>query len=1711
MTFHPQYGHWSRETFSDSGGAIYENPGEFEIRGGVTKLIPVNFNTGTYSFNAPWDQVPEWHINSTMDSKSIVTGDFFIYTGTTTSSYGNIGTYYNSAFYTSGNQSCFVLGLGPDGLGSGVTIELDTRSLWAAQSGSLTGTGDCAFYPSIIFARNGTELKYAQIEIRPDGLRIPYISGAYIPGDYNDALRAIRIIKNGDDIILMTQKDEQVLYVNDGMQDYSSAIPNVEDYIAFGSWPQVQSNKYYSGAAGNAKFIDFYTSPNSSGFQGMALWDDVKINTGLAVSIRPEDYFPDYPGGDKVIYTDEWHPSNSITSYQNAFVSVIGTSGGRTKVEVEYLEPLGDYGDKQWTQYSEYLNITSGHNETYYLGLTDIPVQSDKFGNALRFKITSTKAAFDRGVPPEVDTITVIANNNANVGIIKPNWKMSALPKEHIVYPDIIAHDKYIPKPSPQDIWFLHNEDGIDNIACNTYISQAQVGLLSGLVTGTLTDFDTVPQGLVKITDGIYGNAWSNFGYSGEYVAVWESTNSYFTGSSGDGGMAEGELLDIYSIYPTGAMTLAYGTHSVKYSIYKYSDFDGVERKAQKVRVINYNKETTDSSYYDTWVGMHINNMQVPSKTGTQRQFGIIEGIIKIPKGPGVTIALHEGATTSKVFLKGSEYRTPKPFACATKYFKTHTGEGQNGPTYASFGVLPRSTGLSIPNYYEYGEWTEPFDRDRVDEFILYSVTGYIADHSYIIYSGGDVTNWRIGAGITGGAQIALNWGTGWGESGTLGTVQEINENFNEQGYVVDYVPVRRNSLLFEGWFRPYGIRDHTETEQLLASLTDNHASARGMHVYLSRDGSIRTTVQTATCYASFGLMGDSVVASPVTNELNSKEYRVLWGNWNHIGICTEFAAIGDGNIASNQPAAPIDPYTREVLHGARASKIYLTLNGRIVDEVDCCYDTYSKLNYNSGALAAGYPPVDAVKDSLPPLKMLAARTGAFISTIGSGVYTDFDHVRMSVRDSADVLTDIFTLGSKDTPGLLSHKNAPKPFAPVASGVSHWELAHIYRFDEQLDKYNLLDDGFAPGHALLAGWPTLASGTSELEPYEADPIYFISEDTGPDGRRALRIGPGARIDIPWNSFDERLFNGPYSMDYSGNYIVTGTSHYTGYMADRGYAFSRQCSDSAPRMGGWFKLNKYPTTGIMDLCTFDEFGAPEDYGKHQVYMGVDYTGGFKLGTRYNFSTTNEVGPYHANVGVLDLNTWYHLGLNFSLRENMIEVANRNLWKLYLNGERVWQASISAGTGGGSVLSQGRAMAYQGIQGYGAGTNFSKFRVGGDLPRTGATHSWSYCYGDISVQDFVIGYQLQLDATGDSVGDTSQWDWAALASTGQKYGRDEIMVANGTTVATISGGPGTGTAYYPATLYEDAGEQLVFFTVNRGNDYESLLNRGLALYPEVPFVNAASYYVIYQDDNSREVIGSTDSPIQIGDTVPSEGVNLALVNISSWDPEKSISTFNLSDRTYSNITPKIFGDRYLSFDTISGSMISRQATMTDNVRVSSIPVYSNNSSISNPGYFMHQIGDDKKGVYIKSAYGHASASGDLVFSNLDKINNAISIKDVDGNEIDYETFSYKLIATGSFNNIQLQDGTFAVTLVGQKQTIGQSVFIHYPSIDYRNGYINLQDKEVYNPIPVMKHIYTDMSTPFSGEFSTNYGIFKNKFDITIYGATTGELMTDNQGSL
>ena len=244
--------------------------------------------------------------------------------------------------------------------------------------------------------------------------------------------------------------------------------------------------------------------------------------------------------------------------------------------------------------------------------------------------------------------------------------------------------------------------------------------------------------------------------------------------------------------------------------------------------------------------------------------------------------------------------------------------------------------------------------------------------------------------------------------------------------------------------------------------------------------------------------------------------------------------------------------------------------------------------------------------------------------------------------------------------------------------------------------------------------------------------------------------------------------------------------------------------------------------------------------------------------------------------------------------------------------------------------------------------------------------------------------------------------------------------------------------------------------------------------------------------------------------------------------------MSDHTYSNITSKVNGDTYASAVTGLDLMLAQNAIDSKNFKISSFPIYKTDESFSDLAYYAHLIGGDKKALYLPSADTHALAATDneIWMSNLAKIKNSISLTDSKGKDISFTVFPYDIksspykpvLNTDLSNNgfgqddidtsTSLADNSFSIILLATRKTIGETIFINYPSIDYLNSSINVNDSEVYNPIPLMRQQLSPGATAGdtrSGYYSVDYGETESIYDVRIWHANLGDLTGDNTASL
>lgn len=1693
MSFDPQYSNWGTDDFLSSDDAIISSPTIYDINNGIVSLRPIIFSGQLFAFDAPWDPVPAWNVENTLDDLYTITGQFSIvattgYQSTNVGQYGNSGDYNYSAFFTKtvtpetgaagtyihGSTSCFVYNLVnyPNSDLSLFTLEFGARVIETGSTHDLyTSPSSGVSCHGVYF---GTRTSSTFVEIHPNGLKVHGITGAILPGDYSSSLRRIRLVKRNSALALISDNGTS-LYVPGAF----TAGSHNSAYIAFGAPPF-----YYSGAATftgvSGTFHDVgskydpYGLSGIAAFEGTTLWDDVKLLAASGVTTYGNGYTVTWPTSSADVYTAPWYPSRSLKTYLGAVVESIPREGGSISVTAQYLA-LSGQSDTTWVTSSASLTLSDSSTPENYINLSSIPVYHG-FDNALRFKIT---AASTGGPCHAIDAITVIGDADQGLVDIAPSWKLSSLPKD--IYFEIDRNRHLVMEP------LNHYEDEIfitdrftGRIRTGQYLPVYDSNLQSGQVLSSFTG-----SGIVTVPDGPYGSAISNlFVFTGNSGVVL-SNGSYTV----DTGIFHGNLNNSFTYYPSvsALSSIATGSASVTYDTFDYRNFEGDTVRSQVCTVYSYTGSIVGG------VGFQSTGLIGPPVSG---MVALFKGVIHIPNGPGVTVSIRQDDQLLSYFLDGYMYREPKPFSCAALCTGLATNAG------IVFAVPPRSTFPTPVSGEIWKEWTDELNLHNNTTFTVYELDAEFCTHSYLKYTN---TN----------------------------SVSRISMLDDLSVYdTVPYSGLRRDAAIFDGWVRPHGFMSGSFEVPWFESISSDN---RGLTVYLNRSGEIRTELHLNMHSSAYGLTGDSYQMVGLANNANVRTGRsgainigsnsqcVRFGDWNHIGVYQDVRTLGDTYTAMNQPLLASTGF----YNGARSAKLYLEINGRLVNSYDIAVDSYDNNIITSGSVASNYPDGDVSTPAWPKIPIYATTGDTRTAKFGEWVASDFDYVRFGVRTHVDARAHGAVYGAKTSPPTFTPWDAIKIPTVTSGGNEHYQYAHIYRFDSP-DVYNLWDDGFSTNHGIAINYGGDVDWTSRgIKPVAT----FLQQEDGPKGRPALRIGPGMNITIPFSHYDERVFNGTGSLslaqggvnNLSGSYYINKVGYLHSNMGTwvTGFDHSLTSSNSRVVMGGKFKINSLPNTGFGDLFSFQEVTSGNSYGLACLYLGINSGGNLVYGTRRAGVSDGNSSQYVVGqfTGVsVPLNTYLDLGIDAQM------ASGNGYINVYTGGIIANSTNLVLSVTGALHPNTGRAMAYQGLLGSGLVNPIhrSSFNIGGEPLRTTKT-TWNYM--DLTVSEFFVGLPLSR----------YDWPWTTFAGTGIGIeGHTDVAVKNHDTVINYVYGTGAGTnalyygvTQYPATDWSGAGEHLLWSTSTNGNDFECRRGNGVPLYDEVLFNNAESYYVNYENDSVTKAFGSTNSPIQFYSEMPPEGVNLALVSSKDWRSDSALTTFDMSDTDYANVVDVLRGDRYItSFSSGANGSFASNAVNSDDIRMSSVSLWDEDSFQSYVGYFVHLIGGEVKGVYSQTAPAHRNITGNysLYHSTMEKIKQSIVIKDSNGVDLSFDEFPYSIMVspysidtpvtdisgpmhhfsgatqTGYFNS----DKTFTCALVAHTRSIGKTVFIHFPSILYSNGDINLQDSEVYNPVPLLKKIdpinaygATGNIIAPTGSFSLQPGNELKNYNVTLWG--------------
>ena len=427
------------------------------------------------------------------------------------------------------------------------------------------------------------------------------------------------------------------------------------------------------------------------------------------------------------------------------------------------------------------------------------------------------------------------------------------------------------------------------------------------------------------------------------------------------------------------------------------------------------------------------------------------------------------------------------------------------------------------------------------------------------------------------------------------------------------------------------------------------------------------------------------------------------------------------------------------------------------------------------------------------------------------------------------------------------------------------------------------------------------------------------------------------------------------------------------------------------------------------------------------------------------------------------------------------------------------------------------------------------------RSGTTKESAILFGyssSVSLCDISLSY-CSLASTGIP---------SSVTITGSKGGRYNSVIVNQELF--------TGITYWTnlqsGELYMDKDNQPrdEFIYVAGHNAYDNVpsLGGGFLLFDDELFRHVQAYSIGYNTEIIKKNLGGTDSPIQLGYTVPTHGVNLAKLSIPKHNVNTSISSIDLSDRNRSNILGytsinsirrnggSVSGSSVSgSFEGINTALYTGRADVvfsgqsySKDIRITSLSIADTElTSDNNEAFYAYLIGRANYGVYVENAHPHISGvtsntTGSSLanyFLNSEKLRNSIRITNSKGIEIPYEQYPFDVISS-PFNPNNLHDAVVSgldlmadgvgvseytgylptnvfTTLLLVREIPEQTYWVTYPSYRYADGNLEVARSEIINPIPVQ--IEADYySTPIAGSFSIqiNPNTYQ-EYSITING--------------
>lgn len=1099
MTFNPQFGLTSKETFSYTGDAIYNNPSLQGIVAGYVTLLSTDTGV-TYLYNSSWKPVNSWSFSNNLYDSTTVTGSFLTYSetaisGSAVSQSGNQGILNNIRAwniitdypeYDTG-QSKFKkhrqvgLYLGErspntvyaDSINSGsqaFTIEFDITSS-ESYSGFQGLTGSTSALTGIL--NHGlyiqTTTKWDFIECTPEGIRSLNHPDISIPINLLNPKR-IRIGVRDSDLFLATD-DGQAVYAL-GKFDTPHPSAPVNPLLYFGA-PFLG---VYSGDSTAFTVTHGATGFSSYAFYGNTVWDNIRILTGQLALYYNTGSNPIYSTGVASMTTAPFDPSISLSSFSRAIIEYVPYKGGVTEVYAQYS------GINGWES-SNTSVVLSHNNSVATLDLTDVPIFSyprtnqgiDYVTNPIRFKID--QYSYDGlGLPPAVESISIYADKEQYKIDLLPNWKPYNLSTKISI--GIDTGNFILQDPQP-DVWtsFLFNTPNETTILgssnSNGYYTDESKHQLPLMFSGS-GEF---------IPGGYYGQCYKNhIIVSGSAITGSEASSVF--GSSSVSNYFPNPLFSLNFRPITSSEILAFGGTTLNGFLASYAHiptgYTGIHR-------IDYSKEVVyrlDTQAEYNRRNQFLGNTLEEQTDYVQRVYVYSNAdSLTLDRAAGIELYVPSGIASGELVVGFDINITTGSYlefysTGAKSPFKSTIIAGDSAREYIRLEIPVTNTGYDSLRLGFVRPLGYPSDEL---EFYLDNVTVSNVNKSYLYFTG--MTGYLHQSGL-------------------------ITDAYNASLPV----PHKASTVIYgDILLESYPIN----TTGTFVKLT---GSSCGIDLQILPNGKLSVT---ASHVSDAWSTGQNLYHQTLPNiHLESKD-KIPLGTWTNIGFVHDvhnFDKLGNLQYSGNQFP----------LNFAACNRAYLTFDGDIQASVDLMTGWTSKI-YNSDA---------APYSSYIPL------TGNITGYVASGIMCRVDAVHISRPPIANVESELSIKGSRNLPYFV-----PDYLYKAGHTGNNILLSNnsVYGNDMFIGMlYNLSspyltnwDRGPMANHLMFYGNRTLEPNN----PYDIDGVY------------STRFNTGYAI-VPYSSAVDRLINttGQLGIVSSSGYVQ---GHNNGEIRLNGWIYPRE--------------------------------------------------------------------------------------------------------------------------------------------------------------------------------------------------------------------------------------------------------------------------------------------------------------------------------------------------------------------------------------------------------------------------------------------------------------------------------------------------------------------------------------------------------------------------